>query len=114
MSFQQLTYYTTVHQSKVCCCRYYEKVLPPSGNKDVAVLDMCSSWISHYPKGYSAGKITGCVTLDCSDSKGTWHSQNAVLWVAVTQDLASGHSHARAAHLPCNPQRLTCWHAGRA
>ena len=42
-----------------CCCRYYEKALPPSGSKDVAILDMCSSWISHYPKGYSAGKITG-------------------------------------------------------
>lgn len=39
--------------------KYYEQTLPPSGNKDVAILDMCSSWISHYPKGYSAGKITG-------------------------------------------------------
>jgi SAM-dependent methyltransferase len=39
--------------------KYYEKVLPPSGNKDVAILDMCSSWISHYPKGYTAGRISG-------------------------------------------------------
>jgi hypothetical protein len=25
----------------------------------VALLDICSSWISHYPKGYTAGRITG-------------------------------------------------------
>lgn len=38
---------------------YYAKVFPPSGNKDVAILDICSSWVSHYPKGYTAGKISG-------------------------------------------------------
>ncbi len=25
----------------------------------MAVLDLCSSWISHYPKGYTAGRIAG-------------------------------------------------------
>lgn len=39
--------------------RYYEKVLPPSGSSDAAILDMCSSWISHYPKGYTLGRISG-------------------------------------------------------
>jgi len=39
--------------------QYYEKVFPPSGRDDVALLDMCSSWISHYPKEYTVGKITG-------------------------------------------------------
>jgi len=39
--------------------KYYETALPPSGTEDAAVLDICSSWISHYPKGYSAGKIVG-------------------------------------------------------
>ena len=38
--------------------RYYSQVLP--SGKDIAVLDMCSSWISHYPQGYTAGKVTGC------------------------------------------------------
>ncbi|KAL3163222.1 hypothetical protein ABBQ32_009624 [Trebouxia sp. C0010 RCD-2024] len=38
---------------------YYSKVLPPSGTKDAAILDMCSSWVSHYPKGYKLSKISG-------------------------------------------------------
>ncbi len=40
--------------------RYYEKVFPPSGQKGMAMLDMCSSWVSHYPKDFSAGRISGC------------------------------------------------------
>ncbi|GMH43807.1 hypothetical protein BSKO_11741 [Bryopsis sp. KO-2023] len=39
--------------------KYYSEVFPESGKDDVAILDICSSWISHYPKGYKAGKITG-------------------------------------------------------
>lgn len=38
---------------------YYASVFPPSGNDDVAILDVCSSWISHYPEGYAAGRISG-------------------------------------------------------
>jgi len=30
-----------------------------AGQSDTAILDICSSWISHLPKGYSAGKIVG-------------------------------------------------------
>lgn len=37
---------------------YYSQALPPSGSKDAAVLDICSSWISHYPAGYTAGRIS--------------------------------------------------------
>lgn len=40
-------------------CSYYSQILPPSGTKDAAILDMCSSWVSHYPKGYKLGKISG-------------------------------------------------------
>ena len=39
--------------------KYYAKVFPPSGSEDVALLDVCSSWISHYPKDYKAGRISG-------------------------------------------------------
>lgn len=39
--------------------RFYGQVFPASGRDDVAILDMCSSWISHYPKGYKAGKVVG-------------------------------------------------------
>lgn len=38
---------------------YYQQVLPPSGTPGTAILDMCSSWISHYPKGYKADRIAG-------------------------------------------------------
>ena len=34
-------------------------MFPASGQKDVALLDVCSSWISHYPEGYEAGRISG-------------------------------------------------------
>jgi SAM-dependent methyltransferase len=38
---------------------YYSRVFPPSGGSDTALLDICSSWISHYPAGYTAGRISG-------------------------------------------------------
>jgi len=38
--------------------KYYERSFPPA-SEDVAILDVCSSWISHYPEGYKAGKISG-------------------------------------------------------
>ena len=38
---------------------YYAATFPTSGSKDAALLDICSSWISHYPPGYSAGRIAG-------------------------------------------------------
>ncbi|KAA6429290.1 MAG: ubiquinone menaquinone biosynthesis methyltransferase [Trebouxia sp. A1-2] len=37
--------------------KYYSQVLPPSGTEDAAILDMCSSWVSHYPKGYKLARI---------------------------------------------------------
>jgi len=39
--------------------KFYEEVFPPSGSDNVAILDLCSSWISHYPEGYTAGRISG-------------------------------------------------------
>jgi hypothetical protein len=46
-------------------CRFYAQTFPPAGNKDVAILDLCSSWISHYPEGYSAGRISGMCGCLC-------------------------------------------------
>ena len=37
--------------------KYYAEVFPPvpkDGDDAVALLDVCSSWISHYPEGYAA------------------------------------------------------------
>lgn len=39
--------------------KHYSQVFPASGNKDVAILDICSSWVSHYPEGYKAGRVAG-------------------------------------------------------
>ena len=38
---------------------YGANALPPPGKADGAVLDICSSWISHYPKGYAAPRVVG-------------------------------------------------------
>merc|ERR1712078_174354 len=39
---------------------YYEEIFPgPGPNEDVAVLDLCSSWISHFPKNFKAGRVAG-------------------------------------------------------
>ena len=41
--------------------QYYDSQFPKdsAARQELAVLDMCSSWISHYPKGFSAGKVAG-------------------------------------------------------
>jgi len=39
--------------------KWYAQEFPASGDESKALLDICSSWISHYPEGYSAGKIVG-------------------------------------------------------
>lgn len=39
--------------------KYYQEVFPPSNTPGVALLDMCSSWISHYPPGYKQERIVG-------------------------------------------------------
>eukprot|EP01023_Acetabularia_acetabulum_P014574 TRINITY_DN17119_c0_g1_i10.p1 TRINITY_DN17119_c0_g1~~TRINITY_DN17119_c0_g1_i10.p1 ORF type:complete len:298 (-),score=37.04 TRINITY_DN17119_c0_g1_i10:121-1014(-) len=39
--------------------KYYQQVFPPPEKQDVAMLDICSSWISHYPKDFKAERISG-------------------------------------------------------
>lgn len=41
--------------------KHYEATFPKAqAERDqIAVLDMCSSWISHYPAGFSAGRVVG-------------------------------------------------------
>ncbi|GKV14028.1 hypothetical protein SLEP1_g24961 [Rubroshorea leprosula] len=39
--------------------KYYSQVFPPSSTPGVSMLDMCSSWVSHYPKGYKQERIVG-------------------------------------------------------
>ncbi|XP_051131663.1 uncharacterized protein LOC127251817 [Andrographis paniculata] len=61
--------------------KYYSEVFPPSNTPGVALLDMCSSWVSHYPKGYRQSKIVG-MGLNEEELK-----RNPVLTEYVVQDL---------------------------
>lgn len=38
---------------------FYQETFPPSGMAGTAILDICSSWISHYPVDYTADRIAG-------------------------------------------------------
>jgi hypothetical protein len=58
--------------------RYYSQVFPapgPDGNKGVAILDICSSWVSHYPEGLSAGRVAGkcCTSIHSKSHTLTLH-----------------------------------------
>ncbi|GER25172.1 methyltransferase [Striga asiatica] len=61
--------------------KYYSEVFPPSNTHGVALLDMCSSWVSHYPKGYKQSRIAG-MGLNEEELK-----RNPVLTEYVVQDL---------------------------
>lgn len=41
--------------------KYYASEFPSDemARSELAVLDMCSSWISHYPKGFQAKRVAG-------------------------------------------------------
>jgi SAM-dependent methyltransferase len=60
--------------------KYYAEVFPPSGS-GAALLDVCSSWISHYPKGYQAGRVVG-LGMNEAELK-----RNAVLNEYTVRDL---------------------------
>lgn len=61
--------------------KYYSTAFPPSDTPGVAVLDMCSSWVSHYPKGYKQSRIVG-MGLNEDELK-----KNPVLTEYIVQDL---------------------------
>ncbi|KAL3535631.1 hypothetical protein ACH5RR_004092 [Cinchona calisaya] len=61
--------------------KYYSEALPPSNTTGVAVLDMCSSWVSHYPKGYKQDRIVG-MGMNEEELK-----RNPVLTEYIVQDL---------------------------
>jgi hypothetical protein len=58
--------------------KFYQIALPPSGTG--AVLDLCSSWTSHYPEGYKAKRCAALglnpLELLANPSKTEWRVQN--------------------------------------
>ncbi|KAL6274509.1 hypothetical protein ACE6H2_025201 [Prunus campanulata] len=61
--------------------KYYSKVFPPSNSPGVSILDMCSSWVSHFPPGYKQERIVG-MGMNEEELK-----RNPVLTEYVVQDL---------------------------
>ncbi|KDP33820.1 hypothetical protein JCGZ_07391 [Jatropha curcas] len=61
--------------------KYYSEVFPPSNTPGVSILDMCSSWVSHFPKGYKQERIVG-QGMNEEELK-----QNPVLTEYIVQDL---------------------------
>ncbi|KAM3301224.1 putative protein isoform X2 [Capsicum chacoense] len=61
--------------------KYYSEVLPSRNTPGVAVLDMCSSWVSHYPSGYKQERMVG-MGMNEEELK-----RNPVLTEYVVQDL---------------------------
>lgn len=61
--------------------KYYKEVFPPSNTPGVALLDMCSSWVSHFPAGYKQERIVG-MGLNEEELKA-----NKVLTEYIVQDL---------------------------
>ncbi|KMZ58996.1 Methyltransferase-like [Zostera marina] len=39
--------------------KFYSKMFPPTNTPGVCLLDLCSSWVSHYPAGYMQERIAG-------------------------------------------------------
>ncbi|CAL0332216.1 unnamed protein product [Lupinus luteus] len=61
--------------------KYYSAVFPPSNTPGVSILDMCSSWVSHFPSGYKQERVVG-LGLNEEELK-----RNPVLTEFVVQDL---------------------------
>ncbi|KAJ8750748.1 hypothetical protein K2173_015929 [Erythroxylum novogranatense] len=61
--------------------KYYSEVFPPSNTPGVSILDMCSSWVSHFPKGYKQDRIVG-LGMNEEELK-----RNPVLTEYAVQDL---------------------------
>ncbi|KAH7651922.1 S-adenosyl-L-methionine-dependent methyltransferase protein [Dioscorea alata] len=61
--------------------RYYSEVFPPSNTPGVSLLDLCSSWVSHYPPGYKQDRIVG-MGMNEEELK-----RNPILTEYIVQDL---------------------------
>ncbi|OVA08459.1 Methyltransferase type 11 [Macleaya cordata] len=60
---------------------YYAKVFPPSNTPGISLLDLCSSWVSHFPAGYKQDRIVG-MGMNEEELK-----RNPVLTEYIVQDL---------------------------
>ncbi|KAL7168577.1 hypothetical protein ACSBR2_038922 [Camellia fascicularis] len=61
--------------------KYYSEVFPPNNTLGIAILDMCSSWVSHFPVAYKQDRIVG---MGMNEEELKW---NPVLTEYVVQAL---------------------------
>lgn len=61
--------------------KFYSEVFPPSNTPGVSMLDMCSSWVSHFPAGYKQERVVG-MGMNEEELK-----RNPVLTEYIVQDL---------------------------
>lgn len=61
--------------------KYYSVLFPPSNTPGSCLLDLCSSWVSHYPSGYRQDRIVG-MGMNEDELK-----KNKVLTEYIVQDL---------------------------
>lgn len=61
--------------------KYYQASFPPNNTPGVCLLDLCSSWVSHYPAGYRQDRIVG-MGMNEDELK-----KNQVLTEYIVQDL---------------------------
>jgi hypothetical protein len=62
--YDQPRYVTHIDDNAIKALQqYYGEQFPSDAEarKELQLLDMCSSWISHYPKDFSAQRVTGAL-----------------------------------------------------
>ncbi|KAI9118826.1 hypothetical protein K1719_010271 [Acacia pycnantha] len=80
--YEEPRFVTHIDDSAIAALtKYYSKVFPPSNTPGVSILDMCSSWVSHFPTGYKQERVVG-LGMNEEELK-----RNAVLTEYVVQDL---------------------------
>ncbi|GKC84333.1 S-adenosyl-L-methionine-dependent methyltransferases superfamily protein [Tanacetum coccineum] len=57
--YESPRFVTHIDDLAIAALTKYYKVFPPSNTSSVVLLDMCNSWISHFPLGYKQERIVG-------------------------------------------------------
>jgi hypothetical protein len=72
--------------------KHYEATFPSTAEAraNASVLDMCSSWISHYPEGFSAGRVAGLGMNGAELAKNPMLTEYAVKDLNVSPELPYG------------------------
>jgi hypothetical protein len=72
--------------------QHYKATFPSTAEEraNASVLDMCSSWISHYPEGFSAGRVAGLGMNEAELAKNPVLTEYTVKDLNVSPELPYG------------------------